>query len=71
MLLVEMYLTPARLSASRVALVIWVLWPTLMQRFPTASSTLASDTAASVMVGLTPKRGASSRNRAASSGPQP
>jgi hypothetical protein len=32
---------------------------------------LASDTAASVMVGIAPKRGAILRNRTASSGPQP
>src|ERR1700730_2197852 len=71
MLRVETYLTPARLSASRVEFVTGVLWPTLMHRFPDASSMLASDTAASVMVGTTPKRGAASRNTAASSGPHP
>src|SRR5260370_13990694 len=42
-----------------------------MDRFPDASSMLASDTAASVIVGTTPKRGATSRNKAASSGPHP
>src|ERR1700758_5350312 len=68
---VETYLTPARLSASRVEVVTGVLWPTLMHRFPDASSMLASDTAASVIVGTTPKRGATSRNKAASSGPHP
>ena len=69
MLRVEMYVTPARPSARSVGFVICVLWPTLMHRFPSASSTLASDTAASVMVGATPKRGASSRNKTASSAP--
>src|ERR1700758_1346217 len=68
---VETYLTPTRLSASRVEVVTGVLWPTLMHRFPGASSMLASDTAASVIVGATPKRGATSRNTAASSGPHP
>ena len=71
MLRVERYLTPARLSASRVEFVTGVLWPTLMHRFPDASPTLASDTDASVIVGTTPKRGATSRNKAASSGPHP
>src|ERR1700757_3705216 len=71
MLRVETYLTPARLSASRGEFVTGVLWPTLMHRFPDASSMLASDTAASVIVGTTPKRGATSRNTAASSGPHP
>src|ERR1700722_6801847 len=71
MLRVETYLTPARLSASRVEPVTGVLWPTLMHRFPDASSMLASDTAASVITGITPKRGATSRNAAASSGPHP
>src|SRR5215469_2854417 len=71
MLRVERYLTPARLSASRAEFVTGVLWPTLMHRFPDASSTLASDTAASVIVGTTPKRGATSRNTADSSGPHP
>src|SRR5579862_7681646 len=71
MLRVETYLTPARLSASRVEFVTAVLWPTLMHRFPDASSMLASDTAAAVIVGTTPKRGATSRNAAASSGPHP
>src|ERR1700678_813168 len=71
MLRVETYLTPARLSASRVEFVTGVLWPTLMHRFPDASLTLASDTAASVIVRTTPKRGATSRNIAASSGPHP
>src|SRR4051812_5522874 len=42
-----------------------------MHRFPNANSTFASDTAASVIVGITPKRGANSRNRTASSCPQP
>src|SRR5882724_12486619 len=42
-----------------------------MHRFPNASSILASDTAASVMVGSTPKRGAISRNKTASSWPHP
>src|SRR5260370_24332784 len=42
-----------------------------MDRFPDASSMLASDTAAPVIVGTTPKRGATSRNKAASSGPHP
>src|SRR5258707_4835029 len=71
MLRVERYLTPARLSPSTVELVTGVLWPTLTHRFPDASSTLASDTAAPVTVGTTPKRGAISRNTAASSRPQP
>src|SRR5215472_881636 len=71
MLRVETYLTPARLSASRAAFATGVLWLTLMHRFPDASSMLASDTAASVIVGATPKRGATSRNAAASSGPHP
>src|ERR1700747_2748078 len=71
MLRVETYLTPTRLSASRVELVTGVLWPTLMHRFPDASSMLASDTAAFVIVGTTPKRGATSRKAAASSGPHP
>src|ERR1700728_2150813 len=71
MLRVETYLTPARLSASRVEFVTGVLWPTLMHRFPAASSTLAPDTAASVIVGTTPKQGAPSRNAAASSGSHP
>src|SRR5580700_3411686 len=71
MLRVETYLTPARLSASRVEFVTGVLWLTLMHRFPDASSMLAADTAASVIVGSTPERGATSRNRAASSGPHP
>src|SRR5580658_6931762 len=71
MLRVETYLTPARLSASRVESVTGVLWPTLMHRFPAASSTLTPDTAASVIVGTTPKRGAISRNAAASSGSHP
>src|ERR1700761_7617803 len=71
MLRVETYRTPACLSASRAEFVIGVLWPTLMHRFPDASSMLASDTAASVIVGTTPKRGAASRNKAASSGPHP
>src|SRR5260221_6930987 len=71
MLRVETYLTPARLSASKVEFVTGVLWPTLMHRFPDASSTLGSDTAASVIVGTTPKRGATSWNTAASSGPHP
>src|SRR5580704_19374035 len=71
MLRVETYLTPARLSASRVEVVTGVLWPTLMHRFPDASSILAADTAASVIVGTTPKRDATSRNAAASSGPHP
>jgi hypothetical protein len=70
MLRVETYLTPARLSASRVELVTG-LWPTLMHRFPDAGSVLASDTAASVMVGTTPNRGAVSRNAAAPSSPHP
>jgi hypothetical protein len=39
----------------------------LMQRFPKASSILASDAGAVVMIGSTPKRGAISRNKAASS----
>src|ERR1700728_672852 len=71
MLRVETYPTPARLSASSVEFATGVLWPMLMHRFPDASSTLASDTAASVIVGATPKRGATSRNAAASSGPHP
>src|SRR5580658_5885786 len=71
MLRVETYLTSARLSASRVEFVTGVLWPTLMHRFPDVSSTLASDTAASVIVGTTPKQGATSRNAAASSGSHP
>src|SRR3984885_7090649 len=71
MLRVETYLIPTRLSASRVEFVTGVLWPTLMHRFPDASSMLASDTAASLIVGTTPKRGATSRNTAASSGPHP
>src|ERR1700677_1618069 len=71
MLRVETYLTPARLSASKVEFVTGVLWPTLMHGFPDANSMLASDTAASVIVGTTPKRGATSRNTAASSGPHP
>ena len=44
---------------------------TLMHWSPSASSTLASDSAASVMVGSTPKRGASTRNQAASSRAHP
>src|SRR5271170_5723391 len=71
MLRVETYLTPARLSASRVEFVTGVLWPTLMHRFPDVSSTLASDAAASVIVGTTPKQGATSANAAASSGSHP
>src|ERR1700683_1138430 len=71
MLRVETYLTPARLSARRGEVVTGGLWPMLMHRFPDASSMLASDTAASVIVGTTPKRGATSRNTAASSGPHP
>src|SRR5579859_1767363 len=71
MLRVETYLTPARLSASRVEFVTGVLWPMLMHRFPDASSMLASDTGAPVIVGTTPKRDAASRNAAASSGPHP
>src|SRR5215472_12909326 len=71
MLRVETYLTPARLSASRVAFITGVLWLTLMHRFPDASSMLAPDTAAPVIVGATAKRGATSRNTAASSGPHP
>src|ERR1700751_5907580 len=71
MLRVETYLTPARLSASRVELVTGGLWPTLMHRFPDASSMLAADTAASVIAGTTPKRGAISPNAAASSGSHP
>src|SRR6202050_2640306 len=71
MLRVDTYLTPARLSASRVEFVTGVLWPTLMHRFPDARSMLASDTAPSAIVGTTPKRGATSRNTAASSGPHP
>src|SRR6201996_1416138 len=71
MLRVETYRTPACLSASRAEFVIGVLWPTLMHRFPDASPVLASDTAAPVIVGTTPKRGATSRNKAASSGPHP
>src|SRR5215469_10828830 len=71
MLRVETYLIPTRLSASSVGFVTGVLWPTLMHRFPDASSMLAPDTAASVIVGTTPKQGAASRNTAASSGPQP
>src|ERR1700733_9160522 len=71
MLRVDTYLTPARPSASRAEFVTGVLWPTLMHRFPDARSMLASDTAASVIVGATPKRGATSRNTAASSGPHP
>src|ERR1700683_4510556 len=71
MLRVETYLTPARLSASRVKFVTGVLWPTLTHRFPDASSMLAADTAASLIVGTTPKRGATSRNTTASSGPHP
>src|SRR5215468_5504638 len=71
MLRVETYLTPARLSASRAGLVTGVLWPTLTHRFPDASSTLASDTAASQITGTTPKRGATSRNTTASSRPHP
>jgi hypothetical protein len=42
-----------------------------MHRFPEANSTLASDTAESVIVGITPKRGATSRNETASSCPHP
>ena len=71
MLRVERYRTPASLSARSVGFVTGVWWPTLMHRSPTASSTLASDTGASVMVGSTPKRGASSWNSAASSGAHP
>src|ERR1700733_5019742 len=71
MLRVDTYLTPARLSASRAEFVTGVLWPTLTHRFSDASSMLACDTAASVIVGTTPKRGATSRNTAASSGPHP
>src|ERR1700761_9077939 len=71
MLRVETYRTPACLSASRAEFVIGVLWPTLMHRFPDASPVLASDTAAPLIVGTTPKRGATSRNKAASSGPHP
>jgi hypothetical protein len=71
MLLVEIYSTPAWLSAKSVELVILALWPTLMHRFPDASSILASDTAASVIAGITPKRGAISRNKTASSCPHP
>src|ERR1700722_6025017 len=71
MLRVETYLTPARLSASSVGFVTAVLWPTLTHRFPDASSILASDTAASVIIGATPKRGATAWNTAASSGPHP
>ena len=71
MLLVEMYLTPARLSARRAGFVTGVLWPTLTHRSPRARSTLSSDTAASVTVARTPKRGASSSNSAASSRAQP
>src|SRR6266567_1549969 len=43
----------------------------LMHRFSDTSSIFASDTAASVIVGMTPKRGAISRNNAASSCPHP
>src|SRR5579872_7101004 len=71
MLRVETYLTPARLSASRAEFVTGTLWPTLMHRFPDASSMLASDTAASAIVATMPKRGATSRNTAASSHPHP
>src|SRR5436190_1470798 len=42
-----------------------------MHRFPNARSILASETAASVIVGWTRKVGAIRRNSAASSGPQP
>src|SRR3979409_2170933 len=43
----------------------------LMHRFPSASPMLPSDTAASVIVGMTPRPGAISRNKAASSCPHP
>jgi len=71
MLRVLRYLAPARLSPRRAALLTRVLWPTLTHRLPAASSALAAETAAAVMVGRTPKRGASRRNRVASSGSQP
>jgi hypothetical protein len=42
-----------------------------MHRLPVAKATLVSDTAAVVVVGVTPKRGESSLNTAVSSGSQP
>ena len=71
MLRVETYATPTRLSARSVEFATGVLWPTLTHRLPAASPALASETAASVMIGVTPKRGASSRNSTASSGSHP
>jgi len=70
MLLVEMYLTPARLSARSVGFVTRVLWPTLMQ-LPATRSMVASEIGAAVMIGVMPKRADSYWNSAASSGSHP
>ena len=71
MLRVEMYRTPARLSARSVSGAIGVLWLTLTQRCPAARPALSAQGAACVMVTAAPKLGASSRKRAASSGSHP
>ncbi|CAM5619679.1 hypothetical protein STENM327S_05547 [Streptomyces tendae] len=59
--------TSPRLGGARrrTAGVTGALCPTLMHRFPEANSALPSDTAASVRVAVTPKRGASCRDRSA------
>ena len=57
MLRVEMYSTPASFNARSIGPEISDLWPTLMHRLPGTEMTLASDTAALVIVGTTPKRG--------------
>ena len=54
MLLVETYLHARSAEGEKSGIRILLLWPTLMQRLPEASSMVASDTAASVMRGPAP-----------------
>ena len=67
MLLVETCSTPASRSARSVDPVISDLCPTLTHRFRGTEMTVATDAAALVIVGVTPRRGPSSSKSAASS----
>jgi outer membrane protein assembly factor BamA len=70
MLRVEIYSTPALLSARRTGAETGDLWFTLIHRLPGANRALFSDTASLVRTGMTPKRGESLWNISASSGSQ-